>query len=48
MSANTVTKAVRNQILRCHREGWSVANTASIVKVKPQVVEQVLSQAGVN
>ena len=45
-SMTSVSKAVRRQILHCAREGWNVANTASIVKVSPRVVRQVLMEEG--
>jgi hypothetical protein len=35
-------KALQRQILRLHKEGWQIANIASIAQCKPDVVQQVL------
>ena len=40
-------KALQLQILRLHNEGWQIANIASIVQCKPDVVQQVLKDKGI-
>ena len=40
-------KALQRQILRLHKEGWQVANIASIVQCKPDVVHQILKDKGI-
>lgn len=40
-------KALQRQILRLHKEGWQIANIASIAQCKPDVVQQVLKDKGI-
>jgi hypothetical protein len=40
-------KALRRQIIRLHKEGWQIANIASIAQCKPDVVQQVLKDKGI-
>ena len=39
--------ALEEQVIRLYREGWHVANIASIAKCKPGVVEQILRDKGI-
>jgi intein-encoded DNA endonuclease-like protein len=40
-------KVLRRQILQLYKEGWHIANIASIVQCKPDVVLQVLKDKGI-
>ena len=40
-------KALQQQILRLHKEGWHIANIASIAQCKPDVVQQALKDKGI-
>lgn len=40
-------KVLQRQILRLHKEGWQIANIASIAQCKPDVVQQVLKDKGI-
>jgi hypothetical protein len=44
---STAKKALQQQILRLHKEGWHIANIASIAQCKPDVVQQALKDKGI-
>ena len=35
-------EVIENKVIALHKEGWQVPNIASIARVKPDVVKQIL------